>query len=463
MSQLLIALQNYAFIQPEHLALKDSERQVNYGQLLGIVDELVKQLQLSQCRVVGLQLDNSVDWVLWDLAIIKAGMVCVPIPLFFTPAQTQYVLNIAGIDHLITAQGLVVTGIETSRALLKGTSKITFTSGTTGTPKGVCLSQADLEQVANSLVQVIGKQYAGQHLSILPLAILLENVAGIYSALFAGATCHVYSLALLGMANPFQPNLKTLLLTLRDYQINSAIVVPELLRGLIHALQQSELSLPALCFLAVGGSKVSPALLQAAQQVKLPVYEGYGLSECASVVALNTPESSRLGSVGKVLPHLNVTIEDNEIILQKPAFLGYLGNSHEGAYATGDLGYIDEQGFLYITGRKKNLIITSFGRNISPEWIESLLLIQPEVAQAVVYGDASPYLGVLIVPVSKDVNSAIAIENVNKQLPDYAHIKVFHIISPLSVEAGTLTTTGRPRRTATFQQYHHWIEEIKSA
>lgn len=463
MSQLLNALQEHAQIQPEHIALKDSKQQVSYGQLLGRVDELVQQLTNAHCRVVGLQLDNSVDWVLWDLAIIKAGIICVPLPLFFTLTQTQHVLNTAGIDHLITAQGLIVTGLKATSALLKDTSKITFTSGTTGAPKGVCLSQAGLEQVVSSLVQTIGREYADQHLSILPLAILLENVAGIYSALLAGATCHVYSLDLLGMANPFQPDLKTLLLVLHENYISSAIVVPELLCGLIQALQQTNFSLPAMRFLAVGGSKISPVLLQKAQQLKLPVYEGYGLSECASVVAINTPLQALVGSVGKVLPYLSITLEEGEINVQNPAFLGYLGKPHTGSFASGDLGYFDEQGFLHITGRKKNLLITSFGRNISPEWLESLLLSQPEIAQTVVYGDASPYLGALIVPMTPEANVVAALERVNQQLPVYAHIKVFHLIPPFKVEMGTLTPTGRPRRETIFKQYQHWIEEIKSA
>lgn len=462
MSQLLQQLAQYTQDFPTRIALQDHTLSLTYAELLPAIEHKAVQLREASCRVLGIALDNSVDWVLWDLATVACGVVCVPLPAFFTAQQRQHVVQSAGIDHLITSQALLATGVTPSPAILARTSKITFTSGTTGTPKGVCLSQQGLEQVAASLVQVIGAEHAGQHLSVLPLAILLENVAGIYSALLAGATCHLYGLATLGMANPFQPDFAQLVGLLKQQRISSAILVPELLRGLLYTLHVSGVKLPDLQFLAVGGSKVDASLLQQAQVLGLPLYEGYGLSECGSVVALNTPAAQRVGAVGKVLPHLQYACVEGEIVIQNPAFLGYLGLPQQGAFATGDLGYVDPDGFLHINGRKKNLLITSFGRNISPEWVESVLLSQPEIAQAIVFGDAQPYLTALLVPSAllhgqTDVNTQhllnAALLRVNERLPDYAHVQVFHVIPLLNLSDGTLTGTGRSRREVIAQQY----------
>lgn len=461
MSMLLVKLGQHAHNLSECIALTDGNHQITYAELPNRIAEKAAQIQSKQCRVIGIQLDNSADWVLWDLATVAAGIICVPLPAFFTQQQTQHVIRSAGIDHLVTAQGLIPSGLRDSVDLPQGTSKITFTSGTTGTPKGVCLSQQGLEQVVQSLVTEIGADYASDHLAIVPLAILLENVAGVYSALFAGATCHVYSLAKIGMSNPFQPDFQQLALSLTAKRISSAILVPELLRGLTYTLMQAEVRLPDLKFLAVGGAKVAPELLCQAQAVGLPVYEGYGLSECASVVALNTPAQTLTGAVGKVLPHIELSCKEGEILIHNPAFLGYLGSAHHGKFATGDLGYVDADGFLHISGRKKNLLITSFGRNVSPEWVESALLSQPEIAQAVVFGDAQPYLTALLVPLSPQVDLNQAVQLANHHLPEYARIQVFHPIAPFTLADGTLTGNGRPRREVIAKQYHHLLCEGK--
>ena len=138
------------------------------------------------------------------------------------------------------------------------------------------------------------------------------------------------------------------------------MLVPELLRVVLMLVQQHPDIAASLRFLAVGGGKVAADLIVLARQLGLPVYEGYGLSECGSVVALNTPVQDRVGSVGQILPHCQITIaEDGEILVQEAAMLGYLGqetslSSDKSIIATGDLGYCDAEGFLWITGRKKN-------------------------------------------------------------------------------------------------------------
>lgn len=422
---------------PDIIALRDEMRIVNYGDLDHEIQNRMDALY--GVSVLGIALDNGVDWILWDLAALKAGIPCIPVPPFFTQDQVFHLLHSAGVSHLLSPEGLRDTGTGREGILPNGTAKITFTSGTTGTPKGVCLSKSAMENVAASIIDVLGDEFVGTHASILPLAVLLENVAGVYAGLMAGCTIHLSGFQAFGQ------NYERMRKVLEDTKANSVILVPEMLRTLLAQIKVHGL-LPHLIFIAVGGSKVDPALVQQARAYGLPVYEGYGLSECASVVSLNTPQNDKAGTVGQLLPHINARIINGEIQIKNPGFLGYIGEDAPHIFNTGDLGKLDNEGFLSVTGRKKNILITSYGRNVSPEWVEALFLAQPAIAQIIVYGDAQPTLSALIVSSSTQADIQITIETVNQGLPNYAQIKDFQIVPPFTIANGTLTGTGRPRR-----------------
>jgi acyl-CoA synthetase (AMP-forming)/AMP-acid ligase II len=425
----------------EKIALSDKSRTISYGDLSGLIDE--KTLNIAQYSCIALAMDNNVEWILWDLAALKVGVVLVPIPPFFTKEQTDHALISAGCNALITEQGILPLSYP-HIDLPEGAAKITFTSGTTGTPKGVCLPQLAIENVARSIVSILGPDMAGRHCSILPLAVLLENVAGVYAALFSGASAYIPSLKAYG------DQYGEIHACLKNSRATSIIIVPEILRILIDQILRKG-PLPDLRFIAVGGSKVAPELIAKARALGLPVYEGYGLSECASVVSMNAPGADAAETVGRLLPHVDAHIIDGEIVIRNPGFLGYVGDARSGEFKTGDLGEISEQGFLSITGRRKNVLITSYGRNVSPEWVESILLAQPEIAQAIAYGDAQPHLSALIVPtrIDADIEKAVALANVH--LPDYAQVKSFQQVPPFTPKDGTLTGTGRPRRSRILQ------------
>ncbi|MCC7304925.1 MAG: AMP-binding protein [Alphaproteobacteria bacterium] len=429
-------LQALAHHEPMHLALVNDKRKYTYGDLQQEIS--ARASALSGVSALGLALDNSPDWILWDLACIQAGIPCIPIPPFFNDSQKAHSLKLAGVSHLLSPTGLAEAGFF-SRKIPKNTAKTTFTSGTTGTPKGACLSLELMEKVAGSIFAILGDEFVGNHVCVLPLAVLLENVAGVYAGLIAGCTIHIPSL------KEFGQNYKNIHQILKNNNATSAILVPEILRIL---MAQTALygPLPRLKFLAVGGSKIDPELIVSARKMALPVYEGYGLSECASVVSLNTPHSDRIGSTGKILSHIEAKIKDGEIRIKNPGFLGYIGETAPAVVDTGDLGQIDSEGFLSITGRRKNILITSYGRNISPEWVESALLAQTAIAQAIVYGDEQPSLSALIVPSSPQADVQAAINFANQALPDYAQVKDFRIIPPFTIENQMLTGTGRPRR-----------------
>lgn len=425
-------------------ALCDETRTVSYGELEHEIQK--RRDALNDVSVLAIAYDNCVDWVLWDLAALKAEIPCVPVPPFFSSEQISHLLQSAGVSHILSPQGLRGTGIPRQSALPEGTAKITFTSGTTGAPKGVCLPQQAMENVAKGIVEVLGDGFTGRHMCVLPLAVLLENVAGIYAGLMAGCSIRLTSLSAFGLR---YENIHSVL---KVSCANSAILMPEILRTLM-AQVAIHGSLPDLKFLAVGGSKVDPTMIMHARAMGLPVYEGYGLSECGSVVCLNTPHDDEPGSVGKLLPHVEAQIKNGEICIKNPGFLGYIGEKALDIFYTGDLGYFDKDGFLSIYGRKKNILITSYGRNISPEWVESLLLTQPCIAQAMVFGDARPYLSALIVPATADSDIKGALAKVNAKLPDYAKIHDFQIVPPFTMADGTLTGTGRPKREAILTLY----------
>ena len=206
-----------------------------------------------------------------------------------------------------------------------------------------------------------------------------------------------------------------------------------------------------LQFVAVGGARVEQPQLLLARSLGIPAYQGYGLTECGSVVSLNRPDDDG-DDAGLPLPHVRVAIVDDEIVVTTRAFLGYLGDVARKPgvpYSTGDLGYVAANGHVHLAGRRKNLLITSFGRNVSPEWVESILLAQPEIAQAVVAGEAQAALSAVLVPLPglPPVALDAAVQRANAQLPDYARIGHWVASSPFSLSNGLATGNGRPVRS----------------
>jgi long-chain acyl-CoA synthetase len=255
---------------------------------------------------------------------------------------------------------------------------------------------------------------------------------------------------------------------LSQTKASTAIFIPELLYALVSACEAGASQLPHLRFLAVGGAHVAPALLQRAAKLKLPVFEGYGLSESASVVALNSEQHNKIGSVGKPLPHVSIRFSDeNEILVKGASLLAYTNEStieKENDYIhTGDIGYLDEEGYLFINGRKKNIFITSFGRNVSPEWVERELTSTPQIVQACLFGEAKPWNTVLVTPKSGVTDDDIdaAVKAINQNLPDYARVgKWLRTETPFNVANNQLTPNGRLKRDIIWQHYQNKINVL---
>jgi long-subunit acyl-CoA synthetase (AMP-forming) len=469
------------------LAVCDDWQSFTYSELRAAVDAEARWLARSTVGSCALLADNGASWVIADLSLMQAHALHVPLPAWFTPQQIDHVLDDAGVEFVLTDQPqrlvqsckqLVFCGIapRSQLTLLRrpraaasrapaGISKLTYTSGSTGAPKGVCLALPALESVARSVVSVTSSS-VGRHLCAMPLATLLENVAGVYAPILLEAACFVPSSRTTGVGYG-SIDVAALATTISRVRPQSLIVPPELLRLLVVAARKGWQPPADLRFVAVGGATVSQALLNEAGAVGLPAYQGYGLSECASVVCLNTPAAARDGSVGKPLPHAHVRVDQRgQLVVSGAVMTGYLGE-HAGTTAeieTGDLGEIDADGYVFVRGRLKNMFITSMGRNISPEWVEAELTREPGIAQAVVAGEGRPWPCALVWPssptlTSNDIERAIAAAN--ERLPGHAQVRKWAALpQPLCFADGTLTANGRPRRAAIAAAYAPVVDDL---
>jgi len=460
MSRVIAALRAHARQRANQCAVRDDQVALSWFQLADRVDARVAQLQSGSVTRLAIAGDNCVDWLTWDLATLAAGIASIPLPPFFLPNQIDHVLSLTGANALATAGQLEQLPADRSGDWPRDTAKVTLTSGTTGEPKGVCLSQQALEDVATSVASATTALELRTHLAALPLAILLENVAGVYAAIIRGLEICLPSATRRGLngSSEFEP--QPLLDAIALHQANSLILVPEMLKRLLSQAQPVPRSLK---FVAVGGARVGATLIKAARNHGLPLYEGYGLSECASVVSLNLPGSDQPGSAGVPLKHVKWRLDDGLLELYNPGFLGYLGGADadpDGWVRSGDEVTLND-GFLLLTGRRRNVFITSFGRNVSPEWPESELCSEPAIRQAIVFGEARPAPCALIEAEHGITTAelAAAVTRANTRLPDYARIVAWQRLPiPLSAASGLATAAGTPCRDRIIERYQYLFQ-----
>ncbi len=246
-----------------------------------------------------------------------------------------------------------------------------------------------------------------------------------------------------------------------------------------------------LRFAIAGGAPLGDAVAEFFDAVGLALYQGYGLTETAPVLAVNCAGASRRGSVGKSPPGITLAIaDDGEILAKTPGIMrGYWENpeasaeviDNDGWFHTGDIGEIDQDGFVYITDRKKDLLITSGGKNVAPQPIEQHLTSQPLISQAVVFGDRYPYLTALIVPQLEDLPDSLAklspaelvtnetlladvqevVKGVNSRLAPHEHIRKFKLLGrEFTIEGGEITPTLKVRRKIVAEKHAELIASM---
>jgi long-chain acyl-CoA synthetase len=225
---------------------------------------------------------------------------------------------------------------------------------------------------------------------------------------------------------------------------------------------------------ASGSAPLGPDLARFYSAVGLPLIEGYGLTE-GGIVAFNPSNRPKAGSIGKPIPGTEVKIgEDGELLVKSPClFDGYYHDPdatakvlRDGWLYTGDIAEIDGDGYLYITGRKKELIVSSTGKKIYPSKIETLLKTEPIINQVLLIGDRMPYVTALLSVNAPDSQAAVpavkqAVDRVNRQLAAFEQVRKFRVIDrEFSIEHGELTPTLKVRRQAALENFRTLIQEM---
>ncbi len=562
------------------LMYRDGGRHVaiTYADLVGAIEIAVKRLAafgLKKGDVVGILSPNRPQWVVADLAVLALGGIVVPIYQTLHPDQIEYIINDSGMKVLFVGDADLFAGIGSIRSKCVRLEEVVFlddwgirfgrtetastgdpeaarddrpemsaadvativyTSGTTGEPKGVILTHANIVSNARALIERHGISPDDSILSYLPLAHMLERTCGHYSFLFSGA------------AIAYAESRATVMRDLASVRPTVLIAVPRILEKAYLAARtkiehgsrmERQMVLRAVSvlneranrlyrgenvpswlrirswlydiliasrFRKIAGGRVrlivsggAPLDRQTAKTLRVlgfGVVEGYGLTEASPAISCGRTEDYRLGTVGKPLAGVEVRISDGgEILVRGPNVMkGYLNRPDETAAVlegdgwlhTGDLGELDEDGNLVVTGRIKELIVTSYGKNISPGPIEERIMRNRYVSQAIVLGDNRKAIVALIVPDRGEIERHAGehdvtwssyesllehytvrellkseVERANALAASYERVTVFALLrDQFSQENGMLTPTLKIRRERVAETYRDRIEAL---
>ncbi len=384
---------------------------------------VLRQADIGSGDRVAQWASNSYGWIVTDLAILSLGAVHVPlhrsssskqVAEFFDLAQAKLLVaddenvelgGIPQLSHVELAAGTDTTPIEdpTNPSQL---ATLLFTSGTTGKPRGVMLSHENLVSNTIATTKSVGSATNETRLCFLPLSHIYARTCDLYSWLYHGSR--------LVLAE----NRETIV---RDCQL----VRPNVINGVPYfyqriAQQKGTQQLTAdepkalqnllggklkRCF--CGGAAIAPQVEGFFQRQGLPILSGYGLTEASPVISATALEGYQPGTVGRPLTNLEVQISaTGEILVRGPSvMLGYWNDPRateqaivDGWLQTGDLGEFDSSGNLRIVGRKKEILVLSTGKNVSPSRVEQHLAGSPLIEHACVVGEGQKYLGALLVP-----------------------------------------------------------------
>ncbi|WP_035841451.1 AMP-binding protein [Kitasatospora azatica] len=463
----------------------------------GLLDRLSPGLSLGlgpDAARVGVICGNTPEYVVADLALLALRVTEIPVPLAFSREQAAGLLETAELC-LVDAQGaarLAEWGpqvlpegcpvVEVTASQLGGDvgdsaylvpqgaedwiCKIIHTSGTTSRPKGVRIRAHGIGALIDSLHTVMPPNAFARYLSFVPFSLLIEQVTGLYLVLLDGGCLTLLppAAALVGTS---AGAVEAALPQLAAARPTAVVATPALVAALAEAARQAGpepwrtlFGTDAAPLVCCGGAPVHPDTLRELALAGIDVYEGYGLSENSSVVSWNTPGARRIGTVGQPLPHVRVRLgEDGELLVNSSSlFAGYTREDPsscelvDGWLHTGDLATIDADGFVTITGRKKNIIITAAGRNIAPEWVEAQYLRLPFVrAVAVVGNDLTELHGLFVIDPAidpQDARAAIAAHGA-EHLSAVERVAAIHLLSAEEQDwRRFFTVTGRPVRAA---------------
>jgi long-chain acyl-CoA synthetase len=492
---------------------------------------------------VGLVGENSVAWLIADMAILTAGAINVPPHAPLTARQIHFQLEDAEVKFLFVSdrvqlekvlqiraqlpplRGIVVFDSTASagqagllswqgfrqrgRRLLPSLgaelarreaalgpddlATIMYTSGTTGNPKGVMLTHGNLLSNVWATLQRCDQRPGDVVLSWLPYTHIYARTVDHYCTLASGALLCVAESA------------DTLVQDLIEVQPTHMASVPRFYEKVLTtvadpnpqvvARRLRDLFGPRVHWLSSGGAPLPYPVARAYADAGVQVLQGYGLTETSPVISFNSKELNKLDTVGRPLPGIEVKIAaDGEVLTRGPHVMkGYWKNPaataeaiRAGWFHTGDLGELDADGFLKITGRKKELLVLSNGKKVVPSFIEGLLQADPCIDQAVICGEGRNFLTALLVPHWDNVRAALAAEGialdprgkdevtpavvallerrVRTALADVSsgeQVKKFIVLPrPLSVAAEELTVSLKLRRNVVLGKYRCQLDEL---
>jgi long-chain acyl-CoA synthetase len=413
---------------------------------------------------------------------------------------------------------------------------IIYTSGTTGEPKGALLTHGNFISNVEGSLHHLSVNESDLFLSFLPLSHVFERMAGHYLVNYIGASI-AYAVSIdtvaenMGEVHPTVmtsvPRLyeKMYAKILENVEIGSPIkrkifywalgvgreYVNKIMfkqnisgslqfkRNLAYKLVFSKLAERVggkMRFFVSGGAPLAKEIAEFFGAAGLTIYEGYGLTETSPVIAVNKEDLFKFGTVGPVIPNVEVKIaDDGEILTRGPHIMaGYFKKEaetkeaidEEGWFHTGDIGFIDDDGCLTITDRKKNILVTSGGKNIAPQPIENKLVTCKYIEQALVIGDKRKFCTAVIVPAFENLDKWAQdnnmeykdfgelsrlfevrelikkdVDGVNNDLASYETIKEFYLTeAPFSIETGELTPSLKVKRKVVLNKFAEQIEEM---
>lgn len=495
-------------------------------------------LRNSECRIIFVSSDAQFE----RLASVLTALTNLKHVIVFD-AFVSNQSKVVSLEHLIKTIDVNEARIKefqncVSRVKLDDLATIIYTSGTTGPPKGVMLTHHNFLINCHDAKKALPLSESDTFLSFLPLCHVFERMGGYYLSLLAGSTiCYAENM------NTVPENLlevkptiacavprffeKTFSRIQSQIEAKGAIakflfgwavgvgkrfnqlkrchrVIPILLQiqrvlaqKLVYEKIYQRMGGKLRCFIS-GGAPLSKELAEFFYSVGILILEGYGLTETSPVISVNRWDKFKFGSVGLPVEHVEVRItDDDEIVVQGPLVMrGYYQDEaatnrviQDGWFHTGDLGKIDPDGFIYITGRKKDIIVTSGGKNISPQNIENALLADPLFAQVVLVGDKYNFITALIVPNFDQLrielkSKAVCLEGSPRDLirekashelirqridqrtgefASYETIKYFALLpNEFSQEKGEITLTLKIRRQTIAQHYANIIHRMYS-
>lgn len=482
---------------------------------------------------VGLFAENRLDWLVADIGILAAGAVCVTPHAPLTARQVQYELADSGCSWLFVStrgqrdkidevraelpelRGLVsfdpLDGVSWQAFLANGRRRlgelepelrrreetldreslatIMYTSGTTGKPKGVMLTHGNILSNVAALQLLTPPVPDDVRLSWLPYSHIYARTVDHYLAIASGTLMYLAESA------------ETLVTNLAECQPTHMNAVPRFYEKVYSTHSEADPARtakrlrnvfgPRVRFLSSGGAPLPPAIAKAFHDAGLMVLQGYGLTESSPVISFNSPQHFKLESVGQPVPGVEVKIgPDGEVLTRGPHVMkGYWKNEQATAEAirdgwlhTGDLGTLDADGFLSITGRKKELMVLSSGKKIVPPYLEGLLIADPHIDQAMVCGEGKSFLTALIVPAWDSLRAALELSGPPEQLArepavqrfleqrisaalkdvcGWEHVKKFVVLDrAFSVADEELTVSLKMRRNIIMQHHGARIEQL---